>query len=66
MILVGAFIAVEVVLSRGLLGLLGLLGLALPCVVFLVLGVAAIKVGMRPKDLPDEPDNSERDPSVRT
>jgi hypothetical protein len=65
-LLVGAFIVVEAVLPGGLLAFLGLFGVAIPCVFCFVLGVAIIKVAMRPKDLPDEPDNSERDPSPGT
>jgi hypothetical protein len=65
-LLVGAFILVEAVLSGGLLAFLGLFGVAIPCVFCFVLGAAVIKVGMRSKDLPDEPDNSERDPSPGT
>jgi hypothetical protein len=63
-LLVGAFIVVEAVLPGGPLAFLRLFGIAIPCVFCFVLGAAIIKVGMRSKDLPDEPDNSERDPGT--
>jgi hypothetical protein len=57
-LLIGAFILVEAALSGGLLASLGLFGVAIPCLFCFVLGAAIIKVGMKPKDLPGEPDNS--------
>ena len=56
MVLVGAaFIGGALLSNRSL----GLSGPGMPRVFLLVLGIAVIKVGMRPNDLPDEPDNSE-------
>ena len=58
MILVGMLIALVGVLSRGPIGL-ELFGFAPSSVVFLVLGVATIRVGLRPTDLPNESAHSE-------
>jgi hypothetical protein len=58
MFLVGASGMVAGVLSSGLRVSDGVLDIAIPCIFCLILGVAVIKVGLRPKDSPDESDNS--------